>query len=143
MFASKSLSLRGDERGGAAIEFAILAPIYLMLLAGMLAYGIYFGAAHSLQQLAADAARVSIAGLDTTERNNLVRTYLTDNAGGYVLINPQKLAYAIGDKPGTQNQYLVTLRYNAEDLPIWNLYLPLPLPSREIAYSATIRTGGL
>lgn len=143
MFDSKSLSLWREERGGAAIEFAILAPIYLMLVAGMLAYGIYFGAAHSLQQLAADAARVSIAGLDSAERDSLVGSYLTDNAGGYVLIDPQKLTYSIGDKPGTPDQYLVTVRYDAEDLPIWNLYLPLPLPSRTIAYSATIRVGGL
>jgi len=42
--------------GAAALEFAILAPAFLLLGAGMLAYAIYFGAAHSVQQLAADAA---------------------------------------------------------------------------------------
>jgi Flp pilus assembly protein TadG len=48
--------------GTAAVEFAILLPFYLFFLLGMLAYGIYFGAAHSVQQLAADAARTAIAG---------------------------------------------------------------------------------
>lgn len=52
------------QHGTAVIEFAILTPVYLLLLTGMLAYGIYFGAAHALQQLAADAARTAIAGLD-------------------------------------------------------------------------------
>lgn len=130
-------------RGGAAIEFAILAPVYLMLVAGLLAYGIYFGAAHSVQQIAADAARVSIAGLDASERDSLVRSYIEDHGGGYVLIDGGKLSYTIGSKPGDPNQYLVSLSYDAENLPIWNLYVPLPLPSRVIRYTATIRTGGL
>lgn len=134
---------RGSDRGGAAIEFAILAPVYLLLVAGMLAYAVYFGAAHSVQQIAADAARVSIAGIDAGERDTLVRDYIAANAGAYVLIDGRKLTYAVGAKPGDANQYLVTLTYDAESLPIWNLYVPLPLPSRTIRYSATIRTGGL
>jgi Flp pilus assembly protein TadG len=132
-----------DSSGTSAVEFAILTPVFLLLLTGMLAYGIYFGAAHSLQQLAADAARTAIAGLNETERNSLVRTFLDGNAGDYMLIERNRLSFTIGDKPGDPSQYRVTLRYDASQLPIWNLYPPLPLPSAEIAYSSTIRRGGL
>ena len=76
-----------DSSGAAALEFAILCPVFLLLAIGMIAYAIYFGAAHSVQQLAADAARVSIGGLSTTERSTLVGTFLDNNAGGYVLID--------------------------------------------------------
>lgn len=132
-----------NDSGGAAVEFAILAPVYLMMLCGMLAYGLYFGAAHSLQQLAADAARISIAGLDRAERDRLVGSYLDRHAGEYMLLDRDHLTYAIGDDPGDPTQYRVALRYDAIELPIWNLYPPLPLPSRYMVYGATIRQGGL
>jgi Flp pilus assembly protein TadG len=131
------------QAGTAVIEFAILTPVYLLLLTGMLAYGIYFGAAHALQQLAADAARTAIAGLDEAERNLLVEDFLSRNAAAYMLINPDRLVHAIGDSPSDPNQYLVSLSYDATSLPIWNLYPPLPLPSPTIAYGATIRRGGI
>lgn len=132
-----------DASGTSAVEFAILTPVFLFLLTGMLAYGIYFSAAHSLQQLAADAARTAIAGLDEDERDDLVVAYLDDNANIYGLIDRRRLTVSIGDKPGAPDYYRVTLIYDASNLPIWNLALPLPLPSRQIAYSSTIRRGGI
>jgi Flp pilus assembly protein TadG len=132
-----------DDSGTSAVEFAILMPVFLLLLTGMLAYGIYFSAAHSLQQLAADAARTAIAGLDEAERNELVSDFLAANADSYALIDPGRLTAAIGDKPGDPDHYRVVLTYDAGNLPIWNLYPPLPLPSQQIAYSSTIRRGGI
>ncbi|HWU18872.1 MAG TPA: TadE/TadG family type IV pilus assembly protein [Devosia sp.] len=132
-----------DDRATSAIEFALLTPVFLLLLTGMLAYGIYFGAANSLQQLTADAARVAIAGLNEAERNRLVEAYLDNNADQYLLLDSTHLTYTIRDDTSDPNQYLVTLRYDASELPIWNLYVPLPLPSSQIAYSSTIRRGGI
>ncbi len=132
-----------DAKGAAAIEFAILTPVFLLMLTGMLAYGIYFGAAHAIQQLAADAARTAIAGVDAAEGEGLVRDYLTRNAGAYILIDPARLASEVAVPPGNPDQYVVRLTYNASDLPIWNLYPPLPLPGPQIVYGATIRRGGI
>jgi Flp pilus assembly protein TadG len=132
-----------DTRGSSAVEFALLTPVFLLMLTGMLAYGIYFGAAHSLQQLAADAARTAIAGLNQTERDLFVQRFLDTNAGDYMLIDRDRLSFSIGDKPDDPNQYHVTLSYDATQLPIWNLYPPLPLPSDQIAVSSTIRRGGI
>ncbi|MET3899436.1 Flp pilus assembly protein TadG [Devosia sp. UYZn731] len=132
-----------DTRATAAIEFAILMPVFLLMLTGMMAYGIYFGAANSIQQLTADAARIAIAGLDQAERNKLVGAFLTNNAGEYLLIDQTRVSFTIGDKPGDPTQYRVTVRYDASDLPIWNLYLPLPLPSPLITYTSVIRRGGI
>jgi Flp pilus assembly protein TadG len=135
--------LKRDRSGTAAIEFAILMPVFLLMLCGMMAYAIYFGAAHSIQQLAADAARTSIAGLDGVERNKLVSAFITNNANGYVFIDPTDLTYEIADKANDPSQYRVILRYNASKLPIWNLGVPLPLPSRTIVYTSIIRIGGI
>jgi Flp pilus assembly protein TadG len=136
-------ALARDNRATSAVEFAILTPVFLLLLTGMLAYGIYFGAAHSLSQLAADAARTSVAGLDADERDTLVGNFLDANADDYMLIERDRLSFTIGDKPGDPNQYRVTLIYDASDLPIWALSPPLPLPSKQIAYSSTVRRGGI
>lgn len=132
-----------DQRGAAVLEFAILTPVFLLMLTGMMAYGIYFGAAHALQQLAADAARTAIAGQNQSERDGLVAAFIENNAAAYMLIDPDRLDYDIGDNVDDPNQYVVRLSYDATDLPIWNLYPPLPLPSPEIVYGATIRRGGI
>ncbi|HUH75868.1 MAG TPA: TadE/TadG family type IV pilus assembly protein [Devosia sp.] len=132
----------GDVRGASAVEFAILTPLFLLMLTGMLAYGIYFGAAHSLQELAADAARASIAGLNQIERNRLVQQFLDGHAESYLLIARNRLTFSIGDKPADLAQYHVTLRYDVTQLPIWNLYPPLPLPNRFIVTTSTVRRDG-
>ena len=60
--------LRGfgqDGCGTAVVEFAIIAPVFILVLFLMIGFGIYLSAAHSVQQLAADAARASgLAALD-------------------------------------------------------------------------------
>lgn len=132
-----------DNRGAAALEFAILAPVCLLFMAGMLAYGIYFGAAHSLQQLAADAARTSVAGLDPAERGSLVASFLDHNADDYALIDRARLSYEIGPQPNDPDEYRVILHYDASSLPIWNLYPPLPLPSSIMTYASVVRLGGI
>lgn len=131
-----------NQRGASAVEFALLMPIYLLLVLGALAYGIYFGAAHSVQQLAADAARVAVAGLSNAERADLVHAYAQANIQGYILLDPDRLEIVPEPSPFDEDQFLVTVRYDASALPIWNLYPPLPLPSPTIAYRSTIRNGG-
>lgn len=129
-----------DRNGASAVEFAIIAPVFILMIVGVLAYGIYFGAANSVQQIAADAARTSIAGLSATERNTLVTEFIENNAGGYVFIDPDEVDFTIGDDASDPNQYKVTVTYDASRLPIW--VLPVPMPGRIISYTSTIRLGG-
>jgi len=142
MLPLRLLEFGPKSDGAAALEFAILAPVFLLFASGLLAYGIYFGAAQSVEQLAADAARTSIAGLTNTERATLVGNFLANNAGSYLLIDPEAVHYTVGPQPSDATEYRVTLNYDASNLPIWNLYVPLPLPSRTISYASVIRLGG-
>nr|WP_295468683.1 TadE/TadG family type IV pilus assembly protein [Mesorhizobium sp.] len=64
---SASRNFAGSVDGATAVEFAMIAPVFIAFMLGMTAYGIYFGAAHSVQQLSADAARVALAGVNDTE----------------------------------------------------------------------------
>ncbi len=132
-----------NTSGTSAIEFAIVAPVFVLLIFGMIAYGIYFGAMHSVQQMAADAARTAIAGLDQTERKTLAQRYIDLNADGYIFIDRSKLVVNVQDSTQDSEQFVVSLRYDASQLPIWNLFPLLPLPEKTIARSSTIRVGGI
>jgi len=130
-------------RAATAIEFAILSPIFLMLLLGMIAYGIYFGASHSLQQLAADAARIAMSGLSSTERNALATDFITRNGAGYAFINPERLTVEARDSTADGSQFVVSLSYDASDLPIWGLFHGIHMPGKTMQKHSTIRLGGL
>lgn len=134
--------LAADGSGTAAVEFAILAPVYLVLVMGMSAYGIYFGATHSVQQISADAARAAIAGIGADERASLARGFVERNGHRYAFIDPGRLSVEVGDSANGDGQFDVTVRYDARHLPIWSLLDGLPLPEPTIERGATIRIGG-
>jgi Flp pilus assembly protein TadG len=132
-----------NQSGTSAIEFAILAPVFIFFLLGMIAYGIYFGASHSVQQIAADAARTAISGQSVSERQTLVRQFIANNAGQYPFIRLDQLIFSADDSGSDGNQFDVWVRYDARNLPIWGLLPDLPLPRTTIAYRSTIRVGGI
>ncbi|OJX76474.1 MAG: hypothetical protein BGO93_31490 [Mesorhizobium sp. 65-26] len=109
----------------------------------MVAYGIYFGASNSIQQIAADAARTAIAGLNQTERQALVASFVTNNASGYPFVDATKLTYQANDSTADGNQFVVLIQYDARNLPIWNLFPRLIMPTTTISRRSTIRIGGI
>lgn len=134
---------RTSTGGAAAVEMAIVFPLFLLVVLGILGYGIYFGAAHSTQQLAADAARASVAGLSETERISLATKFVQDNASQYPLLWPQHVHAAAGTSATDANNFVVTVTYDASQLPIWSFASMVPLPSETIARTAVVRRGGL
>jgi Flp pilus assembly protein TadG len=132
-----------DATGTSAVEFAMLAPLFIVLLLGMVAYGIYFGASHSVQQIAADAARTAIAGLNQSERQTLVSDFIAHDVAGYPFVDPNKLTVNAQDSVADGSQFVVSVSYDARNLPIWNLFPKLPLPGTTIQRQSTIRVGGI
>jgi len=132
-----------NKSGTAAVEFAILAPVFLLILMGMIAFGLYLGVANAVQQLAADATRTALAGIDPPERLTLATSYIQKNAAKYSLIDPAKMQVNVDNAQSDPNQFTVTIRYDAENLPIWNLMTGLPLPDTTITRASTIRLGGI
>jgi Flp pilus assembly protein TadG len=130
----------GNRSGAAAVEFAIVAPVFILIVLTMCAFGIYLSSAHSIQQIAADAARSAVAGLDEAERSALVQRYVDTATLTYPFIDPQALRISVGDD-AVGDQFTVTLVYDASGLPIWSLFT-FTLPDTEISRFATIRMGG-
>jgi Flp pilus assembly protein TadG len=130
-----------NNRGTAAVEFALLSPLYIMLLMGLVAYGIYFGASHSVQQIAADAARLAVGGLDQGERENLVNDFITSHSQGYAFVDPSKLQVELDN--AASDYLVVKVTYDARNLPIWHLVADLPLPATSITHQSVVRIGGV
>jgi Flp pilus assembly protein TadG len=102
----------------------------------MIAYGIYFGASHSVQQLAADAARIAMSGLSASERRALVTDFINRNGSGYAFVDAH-------DSAADGSQFVVAVAYDASNLPIWGLFEGIAMPGKTIRRQSTIRIGGL
>ncbi|MGI1715334.1 TadE/TadG family type IV pilus assembly protein, partial [Escherichia coli] len=72
--------------GASAVEFALMLPLFLAFIFGIIVFGSYLAMVHGVQQLAAEAARSSIAGMTDTERNSLATNYVTANVSTYPLL---------------------------------------------------------
>lgn len=131
-----------DRKGTAAVEFAIVAPIFLLLLLTLIAFGVYLSVASSVQQIAADATRAAIAGLNTAESSTLARDFVRRSTLDYYLLDPSRLTVFVGDDRQNAEQFTVRLEYDGANLPIWNLYA-FTLPDRKIIRASTIRIGGI
>ncbi len=131
-----------NNSGAAAVEFAIVSPLFFLALLTMIAYGIYLAAAHSVQQLAADAARTAVAGLSDTERKSLANDFINRSMVDSTLLDKSKLTLTAQADPGNPNQFTVAITYDASGLPIFNLFT-YAMPSSQIRRFATVRVGGI
>ena len=135
-------SLVRCKRGASAVEFALVTPLFLAMVFGIVLFGSYLAVIHGVQQLAAEAARVSIAGLSDTERGNLARNYVTANAASYPLIAPSKLGVVAAASAADANVFVVTVNYDASQMFFYSLPKFVPVPSSAIVRSAAIPRGG-
>ena len=131
-----------EVRGSAAVEFAMVLPVFLLILLGILSFGIYFGAAHSVAQLAADAARASVAGLSDAERATIARQHVATSASEYLLLKHEKITVEAAPLEGDATQFRVAVRFDASHFPIWGFSPFVPLPPPIIERTATVKRGG-
>lgn len=140
MLRVKALKARfyKDASGASAVEFAMIAPLLILMLAGIVDYGMYFSTAHAVQQMVNDAARTAIAGSTAAERLALAQGVMEGEAGSYSFLAKGQSELAISE--GTQI-LTVTLTF-VPDAKTFELFpLPPGMPST-ITRSASIVRGG-
>lgn len=140
-FVTAMIRLMRCRRGSSAVEFAMVLPIFLTIVFGIVVFGSYLAVVHGVQQLAAEAARSSIAGISETERGTIATTFVTANAGTYPMIDSTKLAVNAATSPSNANVFVVTVNYDASNLFIYALPF-VPLPPTHIIRSAMIPYSG-
>jgi Flp pilus assembly protein TadG len=127
------------EKGASAVEFALIAPLMLVLVFAIIVYGSWFWMAQSLQMLASDAARVAIAGLSEDERQGLVHGYVRSAGSGAMGLDPEGIEVSVASDAESIS---VQLRYAASAHPLQAFAVMLPPPPEHIVRTAVVRTGG-
>lgn len=132
------LRLRRDRRGTSAVEFALVAPLLLLVVLGTVGLGYVLGVQHSVQQLAGEAARAGLAGLSAAEREGIARRFVGDHVGDYALVDRTRLDVAVSDA----DAFRVTLSYDFSGTFLDGLRALVPLPPARLERAATIQRGG-
>lgn len=128
-----------DRRGAALTEFALVAPVFLALLMGLVGYGGYFWRANLIQQIANDGARASLPGLTAGERQTLAVAAVNQELTALAGIDVRKTATTVSETGGA---ILVAVQYDGSQDAVLNVSL-IPLPSKTIKRVAAVRLGGL
>lgn len=126
------LTLMRNRRGGAAVEFAILAPVLLALVAGGIFYSRWFTVASQTQNLASDGARAAVAGLDDTERQTIVSGLMT---GAMARVPLEKGATRTWRAWRDGDLYAVSV---TTTLPDYDLARLIPMPNPAVTREAVV-----
>ena len=123
---SLAVRLLRHRTGAALVEFALALPLLLSLLMGMLCYAQYIWIAHAAQQIANDAARAAVAGLDQAEREAIAKNVLARMLPAMPEIRKDRAAITVEDRQG----YLVTrVSVDARGTTLlYNGFVPMPNP---------------
>lgn len=128
---------RGGREGSAAVEFALIAPIFLLMICGMVIYGTWFALAQSVQSLATEAARASIGGLNDTERRSLATAYIDAHKSQAGLIG----AHVVGRVDITASETRVVVSFDTTNHPVRAMSQLIPSPPAMIERTAVVLSG--
>lgn len=131
--------LASDRRGAVLVEAAFALPILITILLGVLTYGGWFMAAHSLQEVANDAARASVAGLDALERREIVDNIVAKSVLRTGTLEPDLVTVTTGIH---DTFYRVTLTYDLSQSQIFRNSL-IPLPGDTIQREALVQLSSM
>jgi Flp pilus assembly protein TadG len=131
-----------NESGGAIVEFALVAPLLIWFMFTVIYFAMYAGIAHSVQQLAADAARASIPGIGATEQTQLSTDSIQRNASSYLFIDGRKITLIAAPAQADPTTFDVTVRYDARDMLSWYPTGFSPFMGPVIERFAAIPSGG-
>ncbi|MGV7120845.1 TadE/TadG family type IV pilus assembly protein [Sphingopyxis sp. DBS4] len=101
--------LARSERAAAMVEMALVLPLFLALLMGILVYGQYFLLAHSVQQAANDGARAAIVGLDAADRSAIATRAVDRSMQAIAGFTPATRNVAVSE---TSDAVTVAVTYN-------------------------------
>jgi Flp pilus assembly protein TadG len=127
-----------QQSGSIAVEFALVVPIFLLILFGIVAFGVIISINTGVQQLVAEAARASVAGIDDGERTTLAKNFIAANARAYPFIDPSRLVTTTTAGPTT---FQISATYDLSKSAAYMVPKWIPLPPPIITRKAIVQTG--
>ena len=130
-----------DKRGASAVEFALVAPVLMFILAAIVGYGMVFLTAISLQQLGADVTRATIGGVSVSEKRELAAEHLAVARREYVLINNDQVVVDVVYDTDTETT-VVEIAYDTTGHPVelFRGLIPMPANTFTVRQSISERT---
>ena len=133
----RSRGINGSREGSAAVEFALIAPVFILMICGMVVYGSWFSLAQSVQSLATEAARASIGGVDVAERRNLASAYIQSHKSVAGLHAPNVVEQVDVSDVETR----VSVRFDTTGHPVRAMSQLIPSPPAVIERTAVVLSG--
>jgi Flp pilus assembly protein TadG len=133
-FEKTAKSLRMKRRGAAAVEFAIVLPVFVILVFGMIEYGRMVMVQQVITNASREGARTAVLdGATTTSVQAAVTSYLTDAkiSGGTANVNPSPASAGSGDP--------ITVTVNIPFSAVSWLPSPMYLGGKTLSASTTMR----
>ncbi|WP_419816567.1 TadE/TadG family type IV pilus assembly protein [Glacieibacterium sp.] len=139
-----------SDDGVVALEFALIVPLFLLLIFATMAFALYFATFVAVIHGANEGARASVGGISTAERGTLAKASVQSIFGSYApLLNP---AHVVVDaQAASASMFRVTVSYPLSDLDFGAFYTLLAAASTDgksgtrpttIGYSVTVANGG-
>jgi hypothetical protein len=114
---------RSKERGAAVVEFAVVLPILLAFLFGIIEFGRVMSVCHTLNNAARAGARIAaLPGADNSSVTNAINAELSGCGltADSLVFDPVDISTADRDDPIT-----VTVRVNYESIGLVTGYFPM------------------
>ncbi len=126
-----------DERGTAAIEFALVLVVFLSILFGIVAFGFQFAARIALSYAAAEGGRAAVAGLNSAERQSRAGTAVTGVLTSFSpLIDPAKATVSVSSGGATPDGEAIVIGISYADSR-FNVFPFLPALNAAVAVQTT------
>lgn len=138
------------SEGAVALEFALVAPLFLLLVFGTMIFAIYFATFVAVIHGSAEGARASIGGFTDAERSQLARDRVMALLTGYQpLLNPARATVTVqpalsGGRPG----YRVSVAYPVSEFGFGWFYRLIASVGGNgnapttVSYAVTVANGG-
>jgi Flp pilus assembly pilin Flp len=133
---------RADKCGATAVEFALVLPLFVLLIFGVICYATVENMYIGTQELVSEAARASVAGLSDTERSSIVTAFISNNIGSYAFLDPRKISVTSSTINTSHSTYQVNITYDMSGSFVYQFSNILPLPSPTIRRTAVVLNGG-
>jgi len=119
---------RRDQQGAVAVEFALISMLLLILLFGIIQYGLYFWASQNGSSVAREALRrTSVGGCTDAQLTTYVNTRINTATASRTFLDTSGNSVAAPGVVGGTVQVKVTF-------PTYNMHLPfVPVPSGSTA----------
>lgn len=139
-----------SDTGVVALEFALIVPLFLLLIFATMVFALYFATFVAVIHSANEGARASIGGISDTERGQLAAARIQLIFSSYSpLLNP---AHAIVTTSGTAGAtFKVTVKYPISEFapnfaPYYALFASVSgrqaVRPTTVGYSVTVANGG-